>query len=110
MVRSKGEVRQSGEYISSLADLYRRADATVLALETIYKQFLRDICERLALPPDIGLEQLVDIAAQRGKIQTASLRQLITACEKALDSKKLSAADLLTLTQQMETVKRQLDR
>jgi hypothetical protein len=108
-ILKQGEVRTSGEYLTSLADLYRRADATIPALEVLYRQFLRDLCERLAVAPNIPLDTLAEVAAKRGKISAASLRQLITTCETALDTKKLTAPDLLTLSRQMETVKRQLD-
>ena len=94
--------------MSSLAGLYRRAQATVPALEIIYRQFLRDLCERLALPPDVPLEKLAEAAARHSNINPNSLKRLIVACESALDNKQLSSNDLLTLTKQMEQVKRQL--
>ena len=60
--------RSSADYVSSLASLYRRAGASQTALETLYRQFLRDICGRLALPPDVDLERLAAVAARRGQI------------------------------------------
>ncbi len=102
------EARSSGEYLTSLAGLYRRARATVPALDIIYRQFLRDICERLALPTDVQLERLAEVAAKHSNIDPNALKRLIVACETALDKKQLSAGDLLALTRQMEQVKRQL--
>jgi hypothetical protein len=104
----RGEMRASGEYLTSLAGLYRRAQATVPALEIIYRQFLRDLCDRLAVPPDVPLERLAEIAARQSKINPNSLKRLIVACETALDKKQLSTSDLVSLTRQMEQVKRQL--
>jgi hypothetical protein len=101
-------MRASGEYLTSLAGLYRRAQATVPALEIIYRQFLRDLCDRLAVPPDVPLERLAEIAARQSKINPNSLKRLIVACETALDKKQLSTSDLVSLTRQMEQVKRQL--
>jgi len=106
----QGEARASGEYLSSLASLYRRADATVPALETLYRQFLRDLCEKLALPPDVPLEKLAEVAARTSGINANVLKRLISACETALDNQNLTGSDLLTLTRQMEQVKRQLNK
>jgi hypothetical protein len=105
----RAEGRASGEYLTSLAGLYSRAEATVPALEIIYRQFLRDLCERLALPPGVSLELLADVAARHGKLNPNALKSLIAACELALDRKQLSSADLLNLTRQMEQVKRQIN-
>jgi hypothetical protein len=104
----RGEARESGEYLTSLAGLYLRAEATVPALETLYRQFLRDLCERLALPPDIPLERLAAIAARQGGLNPNSLKRLFAACETALDKRQLSPHDLFAITKQMEQVKRQL--
>ncbi|HEX5324371.1 MAG TPA: hypothetical protein VFW40_11330, partial [Capsulimonadaceae bacterium] len=105
---NRGRGHTSGEYVASLAGLYQSAGATVPALETIYRQFLRDLCGRLALPPDVSLQMLADVAARRGKLDRNALRQLLSACERRLDQKQLTEGELLDLVRQMERFRKQL--
>ena len=100
--------RSSADYVASLASLYRRAGASQTALETLYRQFLRDICGRLALPPDVDLERLASVAARRGQIDKERLRRLLATCEMRLDSGKISETELLDLTRQMESIRKEI--
>lgn len=99
----------SGEYVESLAGLYRSAGATLPALETTYRQFLRDLCARFALPPDVSLSRLAEVAARRGRLDHDSLRQLLSSCERHLDQRRVNESELLDLVRQMERFRRQLD-
>ena len=105
---SRGAARTSAEYVSSVASLYRRAQASGTALETLYRQFLRDICGRLSLPPDVNLEMLADVAARRGQVNKEVLRRLLATCEQRLDEGKLSEQELLDLTRQMERIRKDI--
>lgn len=104
----RGPARTSVEYVSSVANLYRRAQASGTALETLYRQFLRDVCGRLALPPDVSLETLADVAARRGQVNKELLRRLLTTCEQRLDEGIVSEQELLELTRQMERIRKDL--
>lgn len=99
----------SGEYVESLAGLYQSAGATLTALETTYRQFLRDVCARFALPPDVSLSHLAEVAARRGRLDRNSLRQLLSSCERHLDQQKITDSELLDLVRQMERVRTQLE-
>ena len=100
--------RTSSDYVLSLANLYRRAEAAPTALETLYRQFLRDVCGRLGLPPDVSLERLAEVAARRGQVDRARLRGLLAACEQHLDSGKVTEAALLDLTRQMDGIRKDI--
>ncbi len=102
------QARSSADYVGSLASLYRRAGASQTALETLYRQFLRDICGRLALPPDVDLERLAAVAARRGQIDRERLRRLLATCELRLDGGKITEAELLDLTRQMESIRKDI--
>ena len=104
----RGAARSSADYVGSLASLYRRAGASQTALETLYRQFLRDLCGRLALPPDVDLERLAAVAARRGQIDKERLRRLLATCELRLDAGKVSEAELLDLTRQMESIRKDI--
>jgi len=105
---ARGAARTSADYVTSVASLYRRAEASGTALETLYRQFLRDLCARLALPPDVNLETLASVAARRGQGNVVILRRLLATCEQRLDEGKLSEQELLELTQQMERVRKDM--
>ena len=105
---SRGAGRTSAEYVTSVANLYRRAEASGTALETLYRQFLRDICGRLSLPPDVNLETLADVAARRGQVNKEMLRRLLATCEQRLDEGKMTEQELLDLTRQMERIREEM--
>ncbi len=105
---TRGAGRTSAEYVTSVANLYRRAAASGTALETLYRQFLRDICGRLSLPPDVNLETLADVAARRGQVNKEVLRRLLATCEQRLDEGKLTEQELLDLTRQMERIRKEM--
>lgn len=105
---AEGQRRASVEYVDSLAGLYRRAQASPVALEAVYRQFLRDLTGSLALAPDVSLERLANVAARRGHGDKEALRRLLASCEQALDAGKVSEQDLLALTRQMETTRKDM--
>ena len=100
--------RTSADYVVSVASLYRRAEASGTALETLYRQFLRDICGRLALPPDVNLERLAEVAARRGQVDKERIRRLLATCELRLDEGKVTESELLDLTRQMESIRKEI--
>ncbi len=104
----RGQTRTSTEYVASLAGLYQRAHASPAALETLYRQFLRDLSARLALSPDVNLEQLAEAAARGGAVRKDALRRLLATCEQRLDSGSITEPELLDLTRQMEAVRKDL--
>ena len=104
----RGISRTSGEYVTSLAGLYQRAQASPTALDTIYRAFLRDLCARLALAPDVNLEQLAETASRRGETDRERLRRLLAACEERLDAGRVSEPDLLDLVRRMERVRKDM--
>ncbi len=104
----QGTSRTTTEYVTSLANLYRRAQAANAALETLYRQFLRDLASRLALAPDVNLEHLADVAARRGGLDKAVLRRLLATCEQRLDDKKVTEAELLDIARQMERIRKEI--
>lgn len=104
----RGVTRTSTEYVTSLASLYRRAQASPAALETLYRSFLRDISARLALPPDVSLERLADAASRHGGVDKSALRRLLATCEQRLDAGKIGESELLDLVRQMESVRKDM--
>ena len=104
----RGVSRTSGEYVTSLAGLYQRARASTTALDTLYRGFLRDLCARLALAPDVNLERLAEMASLRGQTDRERLRRLLVACEERLDAGRVTEAELVDLVRRMERVRKDL--
>ncbi len=110
--RSTGH--STAEYVASLAGLYQSAHATSTALETIYRQFLREICACYALPTDTTLERMAETAARRGGVNGDDLRRLLIACEQALDTdssgrnRAVSDQELITLVRAIERFRKEL--
>ena len=110
--RSTGH--STAEYVASLAGLYQSAHATSTALETIYRQFLREICARFALPTDTTYDRMVEVAARRGGVNGDDLRRLFIACEQALDidssgrNRAVSDQELITLVRAIERFRKEL--
>jgi hypothetical protein len=103
----QGVSRTSAEYVTSLAGLYRRARASTAALETLYRQFLRDLCGRLGIAPTSSLEKVADMAGRRFHSDPDQLRRLFARCEQCLDQGKISEAELLGLARMMETIRKE---
>lgn len=102
----RGVSRSSGEYITSLAGLHRKAGASSVALETIYRHFLRDLCSRLGVAPDTRLDQLASIAGRRTSVDETALRNFLALCEQRLDEGKLPEGELLELVRVMELIRK----
>jgi hypothetical protein len=101
--------RSSAEYVSSLAELYKRAGVTTTALETIYRQFLRELCQKYGLPTDTTLEKMAEIASRRGGVSSDALKQLFINCEKCLVAPvALPGKDLITLARAIERFRKEL--
>ena len=109
--------RVSSEYVASLADLYRRAQARDAALEGVYLPFWRDLCRAAGMPLDAPTPEVVPRAAAltgydgdtRARFEARLLR-LVSQCEAKIDAgpKELTDSDLLELTWEMEAVRKEL--
>jgi hypothetical protein len=101
--------RTSAEYVTSLAGLYQHAGASGAALDSVYKQFLREVCQRYGLPAGVTLDRMAETAARRGGVNAADLRKLLAACERALDSPTgPSERDLIALVRVIERFRKEL--
>lgn len=113
--------RVSSEYVTSLADLYRRAGASDAALEGVYLSFWRDLCHAAGMPLDSGREAVIPPAVaaltNSGSVNRpeleSRLERLLAECEQKISgsgtkSGSISDADLLRLSQQMEALRKEL--
>ncbi len=116
--------RLSSEYVTSLADLYRRARATDAALEGVYLSFWRDLCRAVGMPLDSPAEDVsrraaaslgtgaygADATAKRARSEQ-KLTRLLQECETRIEAgnKKLADAELLSLARAIEGMRKELE-
>lgn len=114
--------RVSSEYVSSLADLYRRARASDAALLGVYTAFRRDLCRTLGVPTETDDTQLAKQAATladpiKRQDTEERLRRLLSDCAlRSADQSQLPNRErtplaenqLLMLAQELESFRKEL--
>lgn len=115
--------RLSSEYVSSLADLYRRARASDAALDGVYLSFWRDLCRAVGMALDSDADEVARRAAAslgndlfgphvsqiRAK-REQKLLNLLRQCEIKIDggAKNLPEHELLQLARALEDMRKEL--
>jgi hypothetical protein len=116
--------RLSSEYVSSLADLYRRAKASDAALEGVYLSFWRDLCRAVGMPLDseaadvarraaasLGSDSYGANASEKRAKREAKITRLLQECETKIEAgaKKLPDNELLSLARAIEDMRKELE-
>jgi hypothetical protein len=101
--------RPSTEYISSMASLYRKAGAGDIAIETIYKGFLRDLASKLDTQLDAGTDLMVEAGHRRYGWETSQFREMINRCEAIVRGERITESEMLRLATQIEDYRRKAD-
>ncbi|MGC4045369.1 MAG: DUF4350 domain-containing protein [Armatimonas sp.] len=106
--------RLSSEYVSSVADLYRRAGARDAVLESAVNRLRSDLAGRVGLEQDAPDDELArKVAAALGgtdpKGMAATVSSLLKDCRAALaqDPKDLTQKELLELARRMEELRKE---
>ena len=110
--------RVSSEYVTSLADLYRRARAYDTVLDNVYQPFWRDLCKTVGVSTDTPKTEAVRRAsaalvpaASAGDVETRLLT-LINECEEgiqgAVGAKPIKEADMLRLVRALSEMRKEL--
>jgi hypothetical protein len=92
----------AGEYVTSLAGIYRQGRARRLILDSIYQGFKRDLAQYLGAPRNLPSGELVTALSRRPLIDTKKLAELLGHCEGLLSKPGFSEADLFAIVRQME--------
>lgn len=102
--------RVSSEYVSSLADLYRRAGARDAALEGVYQAFRRELCQTARLPANTPAAELARTIAKIDPDREARLRRLLDDCETKIAARSVRGdGDLLTTARAIEAMRKELE-
>jgi len=103
--REKDQI--TGDYVSSMANIYRQGRARQITLENLYLGFRRDLTRYLGVPANLENEALVKIFTQRPGIDAEGLSSLLRRCEADLVRHSLSEMELFTLAQELEIWRRE---
>ncbi len=106
---ARSGARPSTEYVDSMADLYRRAGASGIAVELLYRPFARDLAHRVDAPTDATPADIARLAEARLGLPRAALQDLMDRCEGIIDGAAVTEADMLRLAQQMDDYRRRAD-
>jgi hypothetical protein len=101
--------RPSTDYIASMAGLFRRAGAAEIAVETLYKAFLRDLAARVDAPPDAQPERIAELGARRYGWNADSLRSVVARCERIIGGERAGEAEMTRLAAQIQEYRRQAE-
>ncbi|HSB10331.1 MAG TPA: DUF4350 domain-containing protein [Blastocatellia bacterium] len=96
------------EFVSSMANITRLAEATDLAIENIYSEFRKRLCRFSGVPPKTGNEKLAAAAVRRARLDERELSELLARCEQAARGDHISDGELLRLVTRIRGIESQL--
>lgn len=96
------------EYISSTANLYRRAQARPSIFRLLYTGFKYKISHFLGIPLDTPIHKLVLNLKSRKKIKEKEFESFLIKCDDYLQKGGLTEPELLTLAKELERWRKEL--
>ena len=96
------------EFVSSMANIARLANATDLAIQNIYSEFRKRLCRYGGLPAKTETPRIASVVASRAKIDEKELRSLLARCEAIERGKQVSDSELLNLVGRIREIEAQL--
>lgn len=101
--------RPSTDYVISMARWYRQARASDIALQTLYRSFLRTLTLSLGVAPDLALSEILVLTAQRHPNDMQEISAVIQHCEQLKAGTPLADAELLAIVRHLEQLKRRIE-
>jgi hypothetical protein len=102
MPLTKNKDQVSGDYVSSMANIYRQSRQRQLILESIYQGFRQDLAQYLGVPKKLPNEELVKIFSGLPRIDTQKLKNLLGHCIELMDKSNFGETALFTIVRDME--------
>ena len=85
------------EFVSSMANITRLAQASDLAMQNIYSEFRKRLCRFSGVPASIENDKLAAVAARRARLDEREVAGLLARCEEVSRGEQVSEAELLKL-------------
>jgi hypothetical protein len=96
------------EFVSSMANITRLAQASDLAMQNIYSEFRKRLCRFSGHPATVNNESLAAAAARRAKLDERELAVLLARCEQISRGEQVSESELLKLVARIREIESQL--
>jgi uncharacterized protein DUF4350 len=96
------------EFVSSMANITRLAQASDLAMQNIYSEFRKQLCRFSGLPVKVDSVRLANAAASRTGIDPRNLGELLSRCEEVAGGEKVGDSELLKLVSRIREIEAKL--
>lgn len=96
------------EFVSSMANITRLAQATDLAMKNIYSEFRKRLCLFIGAPAKIENRKLASAAARRARLDERELASLLVRCEGVSSGDEVSESELLKLVTRIRKIESQI--
>jgi hypothetical protein len=96
------------EFVSSMANITRLAQASDLAMENIYSEFRKRLCRFSGVPAKIDNQRLAAAAAGRAKLDQRELSLLLGRCEEISRGEQVIESELLRLVTRIREIEADL--
>lgn len=97
-----GKGPESGDYVNSMANIYRQGRARRLVLESVYQGFRQDLARYLGVREDTADTELVKRYSGRSRIDSKTLGDLLGRCEELLARPGFGEPALLGVARDIE--------
>src|SRR6185369_10089705 len=98
------------EFVSSMANITRLAQASDLAMENIYSEFRKRLCRFSGLPTRADSRLLASVAARRSRLNESELNSLLVRCESIVQGEPVSEPELLKLVRRIREIEAAITR
>lgn len=92
------------EFVSSMANITRLAQATDLAMKNIYSEFRKRLCRFIGAPAKIENGKLAAATARRTRLDERELADLLSRCEGVSSGDEVSESELLKLVTRIREI------
>jgi hypothetical protein len=92
-----------------MAGLLRRAEAADIAVEQVYRAFLRDLMRWTDAPPEADYARVAELAGRRFQLPVEPLRELMARGEEVARGERVKENEMLKLVQQIQDYRRRVE-
>lgn len=97
------------EFVASMANITRLAEASDLAMEDIYSEFRKRLCRYSRVSPKLENSKLAAAAARRSRLDERGLSDLLSRCDEIAKGTPVSEGELLKLVTRIRDIESDLN-
>jgi hypothetical protein len=96
------------EFVSSMANITRLAEASDLAMEDIYSEFRKQLCRYGGVSTKLENAKLATAVARRSSLDVRSLGELLSRCDEIAGGAPVSDGELLKLVTRIRDIESEI--